>query len=84
SPSASIPVWIFLAEISRTTAVSKLLMLTIPVVIFGIMRYLYLIFEDRSEAPEKLLLTDKALVTSVLLWAGLVVWILYGGVAHAI
>ncbi len=84
SPSASIPVWIFLAEISRTTAISKLLMLTIPVVIFGIMRYLSLIFEDRSEAPEKLLLTDKALVTSVLLWAGLVVWILYGGVAHAI
>jgi len=84
SPSASIPVWIFLAEISRTTAISKLLMLTIPVAIFGIMRYLALIFEDRSEAPEKLLLTDKALVTSVLLWAGLVVWILYGGVAHAI
>jgi 4-hydroxybenzoate polyprenyltransferase len=84
SPSASIPVWIFLAEISRTTAISKLLMLTIPVVIFGIMRYLALIFEDRSEAPEKLLLTDKALVTSAILWSSLVIWILYSGVAHAI
>jgi decaprenyl-phosphate phosphoribosyltransferase len=81
SPPASIPVWIFLAEISRTTAISKLLMLTIPIVIFGIMRYQALIFENRSESPEKLLLTDKALVTSALLWITLVVWVLYGGVA---
>jgi len=82
SPPASIPVWIFLAEISRTTTISKLLMSTIPLVIFGIMRYQALIFENRSEAPEKLLLTDKALVSSVILWTGLVIWILYGGVAH--
>ena len=57
-------------------------MSTIPLVIFGIMRYQALIFENRSEAPEKLLLTDKALVSSVILWTGLVIWILYGGVAH--
>jgi hypothetical protein len=45
------------------------------------MRYESLIFEGRSEAPEKLLLTDKALVISVLLWLGLVIWILYGGLS---
>jgi hypothetical protein len=56
-------------------------MITIPVSIFGIMRYQSLIFEGRSEAPEKLLLTDNALVTSVVIWVGLVVWILYSGVA---
>lgn len=80
SPTPVTPVWLFLAEISRTTTISKLLMLTIPVVIFGIMRYEALIFEDRSETPERLLLTDKSLVASVFLWIGLVVWILYGGV----
>ena len=80
SPSASMPVWLFLAELSRTTTINKLLMITIPVVIFGIMRYESLIFENRGESPEKLLLTDKALIASVLLWVGLVVWILYGGI----
>lgn len=80
SPSSALPVWLFLAELSRTTTIDKLLMITIPVVIFGIMRYENLIFENRSESPERLLLTDKALIASVLLWVGLVVWILYGGV----
>jgi len=81
SPSASTPVWLFLAEISRTTTISKLLMITIPVVIFGIMRYQHLIFAGKSEAPEKLLLTDKSLIASVVIWLGMIVLILYGGVA---
>jgi 4-hydroxybenzoate polyprenyltransferase len=83
SPSATTPVWLFLAEISRTTTISKLLMLTIPVVIFGIMRYEALIFENRSEAPEKLLLTDKPLIASTALWVGIVIAILYGGISTA-
>jgi 4-hydroxybenzoate polyprenyltransferase len=81
SPKASLSVWLLLAELSQTTTINKLLMITIPVAIFGIMRYESLIFEGRSEAPEKLLLTDKSLVISALLWLGLVVWILYGGLS---
>lgn len=84
SPRASLPVWLFLAELSRATTVNKLLMVTIPVTIFGIMRYESLIFEGRSEAPERLLLTDVALISSVVLWIGLVILILYGGVASYI
>ena len=72
--------WLFLAELSKTTTINKLLMVTIPVAIFGIMRYENLIFEGRSEAPEKLLLTDSALVASVVVWVGMVIFILYGGV----
>lgn len=81
SPRATLPVWLFLAEISRTTTINKLLMITIPIVIFGIMRYEILIFEGKSEAPEKLLLTDKWLVASILSWIALVIWILYGGIS---
>lgn len=81
SPRASLPVWLFLAEISKATTINKLLMITIPVVIFGIMRYERLIFADKSEAPEKLLLTDIALISSVIIWVILVVWILYGGIS---
>ncbi|MEJ2348001.1 MAG: decaprenyl-phosphate phosphoribosyltransferase [Patescibacteria group bacterium] len=81
SPRATVPVWLFLAELSRTTTVNKLLMVTIPIVIFGIMRYEALIFEGRSEAPEKLFLTDKSLVASIFLYGAIVVWIFYGGVS---
>lgn len=81
SPKASLPVWLFLAEISKAITIDKLMMITIPVVIFGIMRYESLIYDGKSEAPEKLLLTDKPLVASIILWLGLVIWILYGGVA---
>jgi 4-hydroxybenzoate polyprenyltransferase len=78
SPPVDVRFWTFLAEISKTTTISKLMMITIPVVIYGIMRYESLIFADRSEAPEKVLLTDKSLVVSALLWAALVTFILYG------
>jgi 4-hydroxybenzoate polyprenyltransferase len=84
SPKATLPIWLFLAEISRTTTVNKLLMITIPVVIFIIMRYQRVIFEDRSEAPEKVLLTDIPLISAIAVWGLLVIWILYGGVSSLI
>lgn len=81
SPRASQPLWIFLSEISKTTTINKLLMVTIPVTIFGVMRYQSLIFQDKTEAPEKILLTDPGLIISLLTWVLLVVFIFYGGVA---
>ncbi|OGM22692.1 hypothetical protein A2691_02355 [Candidatus Woesebacteria bacterium RIFCSPHIGHO2_01_FULL_39_23] len=81
SPKASLPIWLLLAEISKTTTINKLLMITTPIVIFGIMRYQKLIFEGRSEAPEKLFLTDIPLVASVILWTISLVFILYSGVS---
>ncbi|HLE49201.1 MAG TPA: UbiA prenyltransferase family protein [Patescibacteria group bacterium] len=77
SPRASLNLWLLLAEISRTTTIDKLLMATIPLTIFGIMRYESLIFEDKSEAPEKLLLSDKGLLASVGLWLMVVLWVFY-------
>jgi 4-hydroxybenzoate polyprenyltransferase len=81
SPKASLPFWLALAELSRTTTIGKLLMATIPITIFGIMRYESLIFEDKSETPEKLLLTDKSLIIAVGLWLFLIYWVLYSGVS---
>jgi len=81
SPKAALPVWLILAEISKATTINKLLMITIPIAIFGIMRYESLIFEEKSEAPEKVLLSDIPLIFSVFLWVGIVVWVLYSGVS---
>jgi len=79
SPKASPNLWLVLAEISKAITINKLLMITIPVVIFGIMQYESLIFEEKSEAPEKILLSDPSLMGSVIIWGVLVIWILYVG-----
>jgi 4-hydroxybenzoate polyprenyltransferase len=55
-----------------------LMMLTIPFVIYGIFRYLYLIHvKAEGGAPEDLLLSDKPLMATVALWGLTAVAILY-------
>jgi choline-glycine betaine transporter len=45
------------------------MMLTIPLVIYGVARYLYLIYEKQEgESPERVLLSDKPLLFTVSLW----------------
>lgn len=57
---------------------NHLMMLTIPYVIYGVFRYLYLVHvEGAGGAPEDLLLSDRALLATVLLWGLSVVLILY-------
>lgn len=80
SPKAPADLWLFLAELSKTTTVDKLLMSTIPVSIFAIMRYQALIFRGETEAPEKLFLTDKALIVSIFTWILMVYLVIYGDI----
>ena len=55
-----------------------LMVITLPLVIVGIMRYAQLIYErDLGEAPEKVVTTDKPLIISLALWAVSVVLFLY-------
>jgi 4-hydroxybenzoate polyprenyltransferase len=59
----------------RTLQSQKLLMLTLPFVIFGVMRYLQLVYEEnQGESPERVLLSDKLLLSTVLLF-GLVAFL---------
>ena len=56
------------------------MMLTIPVVLYGLFRYLFLVREgDVGGAPEELLFRDRPLLISVLVWAVLAVTTLYLG-----
>ncbi len=62
----------------RTLTASKWLMATVPVVIYGVMRYMQLIYERNvGESPHKVLMTDWPLLTTVLVWGVMVVTILY-------
>jgi 4-hydroxybenzoate polyprenyltransferase len=56
----------------------KRLELTIPFVLFGIFRYLYLVHRTSGAgSPIRLLLTDRVLLAVVLLWAAAVIFIIY-------
>ncbi len=54
------------------------LMITIPFVIYGIFRYLYLVYQrDGGGAPDELVLTDKPLAINIVLWGLTVLGVLY-------
>jgi 4-hydroxybenzoate polyprenyltransferase len=56
------------------------MMLTIPVVMYGLFRYLFLVREgDIGGAPEELLFRDRPLLAAVVVWAVLAVTTLYLG-----
>ncbi len=66
------------AILPRTFTSQKLLMLTVPVVIYGVMRYLQLVYEsNQGESPERVLLADKPLLISVLTWGIMVMFLIY-------
>lgn len=62
----------------RALQSKKLLMLTIPLVVFGVMRYLALVYEEnKGESPELVLYKDKTLLTTVFTFGIMVMIIIY-------
>jgi len=58
---------------------SRNLVLTVPLVVYGILRYLYLIHRKGiGEEPEAALLADRPLLIASLLWALVAVAVIYG------
>jgi 4-hydroxybenzoate polyprenyltransferase len=56
----------------------KWMMLTIPIVIYGVARYLYVIYEkEEGESPARVLLSDRPLLYTVILWGFFVMGIIY-------
>jgi 4-hydroxybenzoate polyprenyltransferase len=57
---------------------NHLMMLTIPFVLYGIFRYLYLVnVKDEGGAPDELILSDLPLLATILLWGSFSITILY-------
>lgn len=56
----------------------KWLMVTIFPVVFGLMRYLQDIYEKHEgESPDRVLLSDRSLLSAVIVWVLLVIFIIY-------
>jgi hypothetical protein len=69
---------------STTARAHPYMMVTIPFVIYGIFRYLYLIHTKNAGGhPEQVLLDDKPLLIDIILWAGVVVLIMKSSVVVA-
>jgi 4-hydroxybenzoate polyprenyltransferase len=58
--------------------VRKWMMVTIPFVVYGIARYAQLLYEkEEGERPEKLITTDTPLIASIVIWAIIVISLIY-------
>jgi 4-hydroxybenzoate polyprenyltransferase len=56
----------------------NLLLLTVPFVVYAVLRYLYLVqVKGMGGAPEEILLADRLFLLDVLAWAGMLLLILY-------
>ncbi|TPW12055.1 MAG: 4-hydroxybenzoate polyprenyltransferase [bacterium] len=56
------------------------LVYSIPFVVYGVFRYLYLIYERKSGgSPSEVLLTDLPLALTIAGWVGVVFWVIYRG-----
>jgi len=78
--SATIIAYSLYAFTSPTARKHHYLMLTVPFVIYGIMRYLYLVYQrNLGGSPELILLRDKPLIVVILLWIIAVGFILHLG-----
>ena len=69
---------ILLPDFLPTFFYRKWLMITIAPVVYGLMRYIQDIYEKHEgESPEKVLLSDKSLLATVIIWVVLVIGITY-------
>lgn len=56
----------------------KWMMISVPFVLFGIMRYMQLIYEGKGESPEQILTSDKPLLMTIILWGASILLVVYG------
>ncbi len=56
----------------------KWLMATIPLVIYGVMRYLQVLYEEKMGVFEKIITTDKPLLLTGALWVAASFFVIYG------
>jgi len=69
----------FSPEVSEKLGTENLFM-TIPFVIYGVFRYLYLIHkEEKGGSPTRILVGDRPILFAVVLWLATVVGVLYVG-----
>ncbi|HET7035239.1 MAG TPA: decaprenyl-phosphate phosphoribosyltransferase [Thermomicrobiaceae bacterium] len=76
--AATILVYTLYTLAATTLPANHAMLLTVPLVLFGLGRYLYLVYaQGHGGAPERVLLEDWPLLLSVLLWGAAAIAVLY-------
>ena len=77
-PKFNAPLKEFLIQMLPGALDRKWMIITMPFILFGLMRYAQLAYERKeAEAPEKLVTTDVPLIVAIAMWGLSVVTILY-------
>jgi len=77
-PQADTPLYEFLKNVFPAFEARKWMMVTIPLVVYGISRYAQLLYErDEGERPEKIITTDLPLIITIFLWGMFVIGLIY-------
>lgn len=72
------PMWYFVEDLFPAGLTRKWMVITIPFVIYGLMRYTQLIYEKQEgESPEKVILGDRPLIATIIMWILLVIFLIY-------
>lgn len=67
-----------LSNLVPTFEVRRWMMVTIPLVVYGVSRYAQLLYvREEGERPEKIVTTDKPLIITMFLWGLMVIGIIY-------
>ncbi|MCS7191117.1 MAG: hypothetical protein NZ843_05905, partial [Fimbriimonadales bacterium] len=65
--------------LSDTAKAHPNLWYTLPVVTYGLLRYFYVVHRyDAGGSPEKLIVSDKHIALSVVVWGLIVLWVMQG------
>ena len=74
----ALPAWPAMAPETVQKYRTERLAWTIPFVLYGIFRYLYLVHQkEKGGSPTDILVTDLPLLLNVFLWALALLWIVY-------
>ena len=77
-PQFNAPFRTFLLNFLPQAIARKWMIVTIPFVVFGLMRYAQLAYESKEgERPEKIITSDIPLIVSMILWGLTIILILY-------
>lgn len=78
--AATIVTYALYTFFSVTGREHQFLMLTIPFVVYGLFRYLYLVYKKNlGGSPEEILLTDRPLIVNIVAWVLSVAVIVFAG-----
>jgi len=77
-PELSVNRKLIIEVLPITLSSPKWLMITIPIIVYALFRYLYIIYEKREgDAPAEVLISDKPLLTTTIIWLLAVIFLVY-------